>query len=151
MRGKPLDRHMVMTLIGEVVFAAAPIAMVFAVLLPHHPAHHVFASPEWAIAGVILCGQALVKFQVGLMNGPRTAGAAVGLTVILLLFLGVIPASWVLYKVLDAHEGEPSHPPELWVQIAQVFYFAVGVCVYVVLGAIGEAWRHQGDDRRPAD
>lgn len=139
-----LDRRILFTLLGEVVFAAAPLVMVFVVLTQSKGKMHLFASPEWAIAAVILCGQALVKFQIGMLNGRRPNVAAVSLTTILVLVFAVTPTMFVLYKVLENIEAAERGPDmSIGLQIVQVMCFFVGAGLYLIMGAIGDTWRHR--------
>jgi hypothetical protein len=127
-------------LVAEVAFAILPLLVVTMVLLRAERSYKVFAAPEWSFGAAILFGQALTKLMVGLARGGDAAPGPVALTVALVVVFGLAPALFVLNAALEMHEAGKS--VGVWMQASQVVLFSLGAIVYLLLGIVGESWRH---------
>ena len=127
-------------LVAEVAFAILPLLVVTMVLLRAERSYKVFAAPEWSFGAAILFGQALTKFMVGLARGGDAASGPVALTVALVVVFGLAPSLFVLNAALEM--AEAGKFLGVGMQASQVVLFSLGAIVYLLLGVVGESWRH---------
>ena len=137
----PAYRAMLPGLLAEIVFAILPLLVVSMVMAEFRRPGGVLASPEWSFAAAILFGQSIVRFMAGFAHGGRAKPGPVALAVALVIVLGLTPSLTVLSAILRAEAGAPHGGPDGWFVCAQILLFVGSVGTYLVLSAVGEAWR----------
>jgi ABC-type polysaccharide transport system permease subunit len=93
-------------------------------------------SSEWSLAASVLIGQSLVKFISGMLANKDVYKAhweRVALAISFLIVFCLVPALIILCLVLI--ESNLSS----MLNVLQIIMFAIGVCVFFVFGASGEA------------
>jgi hypothetical protein len=135
-------RVMLPGLVAEVVFAMLPMLVVSVVLFQLGEPKRILSSPEWSFAASILFGQSVVRFMTGFAHGGRARPGPVALAVTLIIVLGLTPSLMILSAILRADfGGHATQQPERLIQGAQMLFFAISAATFLVLSAIGEAWR----------
>lgn len=137
--GVPENRKSVIHLeiIAEIVFTVLPLIVIFLVLVVIGNTSHFWASSEWSFASVILFGQAIVKFAIGLSKKGVKSHALSFLILTMLIVFGLVPSIVVLIFILNSIE-HGQHVIYL-LQVAQIFIFILSCLCFLFFGSLGKA------------
>lgn len=126
--------------ISELLFALLPFAVVFLVFAYQNKGWEAYLmAPEWAFAAALLFGQTIVKVVQGtLRSGRLIVVPVVGLTISMLIVLGLVPSMVLLALILTANSAP------LWVGISQVVLAVLASCFFILLGTVSEALAIEG-------
>ena len=130
--------------ISELLFALLPFAVVFLIFAYQNKGWESYLmAPEWAFASALLFGQTIVKVVQGtLRSGPGIIVPVVGLTISVLIVLGLVPSMVLLALILTATAAP------LWIGISQVVLAVIASCTFVLFGTVAEALAIQGESNK---
>jgi hypothetical protein len=132
-------RRAFFTTFPELSFALLPLLVVALVVgISQNSITRVLESPEWSFGAVILFGQALVHFSVGVSGRADTNWMSLVIT--LIVVFGLAPSIAILGLILH-HEGGHSLPMIL--VVFQLTTFVLSIVCFIVFGGMGNLLLHR--------
>jgi hypothetical protein len=120
-------------ILAEYLFILLPLIVLALVRFFRGSFANVWSTPEWSFAASVLFGQTIVKFVSGVTNlDYRVSWQVVGLSVTIMIVLGLVPALVVLSFALVAEQQTLS------LAVAQLVLFGVATFLFLSIGRFGQ-------------
>jgi len=141
-------------LLAEVMFVIVPLVVIYLVSIQTSHGSTVLTSPEWSVGSIILFGQVMVKFTLGVAHKGGGAPGPLALILVLLVMLGILPSCLLLIYVVASNEASACHlSPTFaltWINPAQMVVFIIAIIVYLSLGLLSEVLLHGRHTGKPS-
>ena len=108
----------------------------------------IVASPEWSFGASVLFGLAVFKLVIGVVKGRADEWENIGLTVVLLIVVGLVPSLIVLALRLSMASSEPPRG----LVVTQCLLFLLASVTFLVFGAVAHygLFHRSRSDNKPS-